>query len=95
MSARPRALALTVLAVALAWSLLGAGSVQAATPVAYTRFDVALDLRADGSLHVAETLVLAFNAGPYETWQRELSATRMNGLRNVAVREQTFGDDRP
>lgn len=89
---RPRALAQSLLAVALVYSLLGTGAVRAAAPIEYTRFDVALDLRADGSLHVTETLVLAFYTGPHEWWQRAIPTARMDGLRNVAIREQTFGD---
>jgi hypothetical protein len=89
---RPLVVALPSLVLVVVWLLLVTGPVRASSPVEYTRFDVALDLREDGSLHVTETLVLAFYAGPYESWQREVPVTRMDGLRNVAVREQTFGD---
>jgi hypothetical protein len=90
--ARFIALGVALLAAGFAWMLPASGLVQAATPVEYTRFDVTLDLRTDGSIHVTEKLVIAFYAGPFEQWEREISTARMDSVTNVEVREQTFGD---
>jgi Predicted membrane protein (DUF2207) C-terminal domain/Predicted membrane protein (DUF2207) N-terminal domain len=72
--------------VVVALVLLQPGGAEAKT-AEYTRFDVALDLLADGTYHVAETQEVRFSGGSFSLGHREIPLARTTGIDNVVVSE--------
>src|SRR3954452_20701027 len=70
----------------VAIALLHPGGAEAKT-AEYTRFDVALDLLADGTYHVAETQEVRFSGGSFSLGHREIPLVRTTGIDNVVVSE--------
>ena len=65
---------------------LGTRTVEAQQrSVAWERFDVRLDLREDGTFHVAERQQIAFDGGPFRGAFREIPIARMDDIGNVQV----------
>jgi hypothetical protein len=57
----------------------------AAKSAEYTRFDVAIDLRPDGTYHVTETQQVSFSGGPFSLGHREIPLSRTDGVENIKV----------
>lgn len=72
-------------------SLVGApaASAQTAKSVVWDRYDVTLDLRNDGSYHVAERQQIDFRGGPFTGGFANIPLQHMDALRGVVVREVT------
>lgn len=51
----------------------------------WSHFDVTLDLRTDGSYHVAERQEIAFSSGPFRTGFANLSLNRVDAFDNVTL----------
>lgn len=64
---------------------LAAPDHAAAKSAEYTRFDVAIELRADGTYHVTETQVVTLSDGPFSLGHREIPLARTEGITNVQV----------
>ena len=67
----------------LAALLLPGGA--AAKSAEYTRFDVLVQLRPDGTYHVTETQEVRFSDGPFSLGHREVPLARTEGIANVVV----------
>lgn len=57
----------------------------AAKSAEYSRFDVALELRPDGTFRVTETQQVSFSGGPFTLGHRVIPLARTEGIVNVAV----------
>lgn len=69
--------------VALLCLALGVTPVLAAKSAQAERYDVDLEVQADGSVRVTETLVFRYSGGPFTFVNREIPAQKTNGLRFV------------
>ncbi len=63
--------------------------------VEWTNFDVELDLRQDGSYHVAERQAIAFQGGPFRGAFREIPLGRIEDIGNIQVSEVVDGQTQP
>lgn len=59
--------------------------------VVWDRYDVSLDLRADGSFHVVERQVVDFRHRSFSTAFADIPLARIDGIGNVVVREERAG----
>jgi hypothetical protein len=66
---------------------LAVPSSVAAKSAEYTRFDVAVELRSDGTFHVTETQQVRFSDGPFSLGHREVPLARTEEIVNVTVSE--------
>lgn len=87
--ARPALLAVAALVALLAAGLPERGAAQSDRSVVWERYDVTLDLRQDGSLHVVERQTVRFRGGPFSSAFAEIPLARIEEIRNVAVSEET------
>ena len=61
----------------------------------WTRFDVTVDLREDGSYHVQELQQVAFTGGPFRGGFRDILLAHVEGISNVQVAEVRDGKTVP
>src|SRR5215208_747057 len=73
------------LAFVLATIAYLAPSGAASKSAEYTRFDVRIQVREDGTYHVTETQQVRFSDGPFSLGHREIPLGRTEGITNVAV----------
>jgi len=92
-----RLLLLVGLATFVLPSLLPGGHDVAAQDrsVEWNRFDVTLDLREDGTYHVAELQEIAFDGGPFRTGFANIPLARTEGIGNVTIAEIVDGSAEP
>src|SRR5262249_46521557 len=80
---RPRLAALSILLLVLiAFTTPGHAAAKSAE---YSRFDVAVELRPDGTYHVTETQQVSFSDAPFSLGPREIPLARTDGIGNVKV----------
>ena len=90
-----RGLGLLVLLLTLLTPALSApASAQSSDPVVWTRFDVDLDVQANGTVHVTETQEILFTGGPFRFGFAEIPLSRVDDLDNVVVTEIDEGGNR-
>jgi len=73
----------------------GVGIVSAEQTVTWQRFDVTLDLQADGSYHVTERQVIRFEGGTFSGGFAVLPLDRIDGIDNIQLSEEIGGNDEP
>lgn len=61
----------------------------ATTPVEWTRFDVTLDLRSDGILHVTERQEVRFHGGPFSSGFADIPLRNVDAVEGVRVEEES------
>lgn len=86
---RTTLVAAAALVAVLAAGLPDGGAAQSARSVVWDRYDVTLDLRRDGSLHVVERQTVRFRGGPFSSAFAEIPLARIEAIRNLAVSEET------
>ncbi|MBA2276226.1 MAG: DUF2207 domain-containing protein [Chloroflexia bacterium] len=86
----PRRAALVVLLLALALLAALPAAAQSDRDARWQRYDVALDLRADGTFHVTETQTVAFE-GRFRAGFAIIPLDRVDSLGNVVIAEQSDG----
>jgi uncharacterized protein (TIGR04222 family) len=75
---------LAMLALMMAGWLALAGTAAAQDPVVWEQYDVSLDVREDGSIHVTEDQVIRFN-GTYRFGFADIPLDRIEDLSNVEI----------
>lgn len=63
--------------------------------VEWRRFDVTIDLREDGSYHIAERQEIDFQGGPFRTGFANIPLARTEGITNVTIAEIVDGEEDP
>lgn len=79
------------LLVALALPVQGAVA-QGGKAIEWSRFDVDLELRPDGSYRIVERQTIDFRGGPFTNGFRDIALRNIDGIRNVRVSEETGGE---
>lgn len=62
---------------------------QASRAVAWERYDVTIELRQDGRLHVVERQVVQFRGGPFSSGFADIPMARIDRIENVQVGEES------
>lgn len=80
-----------VLGLTFAFRLVGGPTVSAqdSKSVVWNRFDVTLDVREDGTIHVTERQVIDFQGGPFTGGFADIPLGRLDGLGNLLISEET------
>lgn len=82
-----RVLGALVVLLALGMLISGPAGAQDARSVEWKRFDVALTVRQDGTVHVAETQQIAFSGGSFSKGFADIPLGRVDGVSGVKVSE--------
>ncbi|MDP9363640.1 MAG: DUF2207 domain-containing protein [Chloroflexota bacterium] len=88
-SSMPFVLPLVLAVAALVAAARPVAAAQGAADVVWTRYDVSLDLRDDGSLRVVERQEVEFGASTFRRAFAEIPLGRVEEIRRVVVREET------
>src|SRR6478735_6419268 len=84
-----RVLGALVVLLAIGMLIAGPAGAQDARSVEWKRFDVALTVRQNGTVHVAETQQIAFTGGSFSKGFADIPLGRVDGVSDVKVSEIT------
>jgi hypothetical protein len=83
--------ALLFAAAAATWLSAGAQRAAAASEVTWTRFDVTVDVREDGSIHVTERQEIRFESRGFTVGFATIPLERVDDIRNITLSEERDG----
>ncbi len=86
---------LAALAVVSSVVFGGSAAAQSSKRVEWARFDVAIDVRTNGTFHVTERQVVDFQGGPFRNGFAVISLTRIDNIGNLLVAEDVSGTVTP